>query len=187
MLRVRLARRRVARAGDGQGDQAGPLVSQRVQHRAGVVRGEEVVGDHAHHPGLVGLGPSDHHGVEVVLLTQHLPHLRAVQSDAHHTPVGGDAASPEVVEEHRLVGPVETADADVDDGRRELGAVVGGDVHRCAEVRERVLAQRGGSVEGTVVIRVVLLSAGLARSGSGCSRRCGAVPGAGKSQAVLPP
>ena len=92
-------------------------VGEAIEDRVGVVRRVQVLMDRADHPrdGRAVRGAGDER-VEVVLRPEGVAHgpITLEDADAADRPVG-EAARQDVVDEHRLVGTMEGADAEMDD------------------------------------------------------------------------
>jgi hypothetical protein len=78
------------------------------------------------HTSLIAPRASLHHGVQVVLRLQNVPHPGVVgqQADPAKAPFGGPVLVQQIVGVHRLVRPVESTDAHVNDAFAYLSAVV---------------------------------------------------------------
>jgi hypothetical protein len=123
----------VAALRDGERDDPRRLVRHLLDHRLGVVGREQVLGDRADHPRLVGpVAALDHQRVEAVLRVERLLHAPVGRHhpDPADAPVQRLALVHEAIEVHRLVRAVEAAHAEVHDAGADAAAVVGrrGDV-----------------------------------------------------------
>jgi hypothetical protein len=132
----------VGAARDRQGDHGDARVDKRGKHRFPFLWCMQVARDRADDARLLAARPAGEDGVEAVLGRQRLVQIGPAQPDADDAPVA-NAARREVVEVDRLMGPVERADAQVNDTRPDGGAVIGR--HRDARgmVAKRVVSQRG--------------------------------------------
>jgi len=141
----------VAALGDGHRDDPHRRVGHPLEHGLGVVRREEVVHERADHPGLVrAVRVLEDERVEAVLGGHDVGHppVARQDADAADAPVEGLAVLHEAVEVHRLVGPVEAADAEVHDPGGHAGPVVRGHRQAGRRVGERRGGQRAGARRG---------------------------------------
>src|SRR5439155_3941610 len=64
-------------------------------------------------------------GVEAILRGEGITRFRTAQAGSDNSPIRR-ATRKEVVDHHRLMGPVERANAEMNDARRDARAVIGG-------------------------------------------------------------
>jgi hypothetical protein len=133
----------VAALGHGQRHDPRLRHGEPLDHRLGVVRGEQVLGDRADHPRLVGaVGVLDHQRVEAVLRVERLLHAPVGRhhADAADAPVERFAVVHQAVVVGRLMRPVEAADAEVHDAGGDARAVVRRPRHRRRGQRAHLIA-----------------------------------------------
>ncbi len=119
----------VAALGHGERDDAGVGVRELLDHRLGIVRREEVLGDGSDDRGVPrAVGVPERQGVEAVLSVHDVLHATITRQHAHaaDSPArrGVDVAAQQPIHVHRLVGAVEPADTEVHDAGGDRGPVV---------------------------------------------------------------
>ena len=132
----------VAALGDGEGDEANGRVREQSEQSLRIVGPEAVVDDRADHPPLLHpIGVFESQCVQVVLCGQGIAHDRVVGEDAgaDDPPVPGETGPQQIVDDHRHMRPVETADTEVDDPRGHRRPVVVGNADAALGQRRQIL------------------------------------------------
>ena len=116
-------------------------IGQRGEQRAGIFRRDQQRQDRADDAQLLAVAAAHRQRVEPVLRRQRVARVGAAQRGADDAPAGL-AGRQAVIDIGGLMGAVEGADAEMDDARRDMRAVIGRDARpRPAMPCERVVAK----------------------------------------------
>src|SRR6187399_1829441 len=117
--------RRVAIAlfSDRQRDDAGGRVGQSCEQRGWSLTGDFAGKNRTDDPVLGARAGTNGQGVEAILRGEGIARPRTAQTGPDDSPITGTARK-EVVDHHRLVRPVERANSEVNDARRDARAII---------------------------------------------------------------
>ena len=119
-----LRRVTVALLGDRQRDDARGRVGEARDQRGGFLVGDFACENRADDPVIGARAGTNGEGVEAILRGEGIARLRTAQAGPDDSPIRG-ATRKEVVDHHRLVRPVERANSEMNDARRDARAVIG--------------------------------------------------------------
>ena len=119
-----LRRVAVALLGDRQRDDARGRIGHARDQRGGFLGGDFACENRADDPVLGARAGTNGDRVEAILRGEGIARIRTAQAGADDSPIRG-ATGEEVVDHDRLVRPVERADSEMNDARRDARAVIG--------------------------------------------------------------